>query len=178
MNEIETDRLILRLVPLAGLAATVAEDRPACRRLIAADLPEEWFAEAWVAALRLDQWREDPRYAPWSIRAMILKETGQAVGNINFHGRPEPFSHQGETGTAVEMGYTVFAPWRRRGLAAEAVTALSGFAHGQGARWVRLSISPGNAASLALARRLGARRIGSQVDEIDGPEDVYLLDAS
>ena len=39
-----------------------------------------------------------------------------------------------------------------------------------------LSIAPDNQASLGLARKLGARRIGEHVDEIDGPEDIFLFD--
>jgi RimJ/RimL family protein N-acetyltransferase len=56
------------------------------------------------------------------------------------------------------------------------VRGYSQFASARGLRWLRLSIAPGNEASLALARKLGVRMIGSQIDEIDGPEDIYLLD--
>lgn len=176
MIDIESERLILRFVPLAGLAATAANDIAACRRIIGARLPEAWFDEAWVAALRLQQWKDDPGYAPWSIRAIALKRTGEIIGNINCHGRPEEFEFGGTASLAVEMGYTIFPPWRMRGFALEAVTALSRFAHEHGVRWVRLSIAPDNAASLALALNLGAFKIGAQIDERNGPEDIYLLE--
>ena len=51
MNDIETERLVLKLVSLAGLAAIAAEDEEACSRIIGA-LPREWFEDAWVAELR------------------------------------------------------------------------------------------------------------------------------
>ena len=82
----------------------------------------------------------------------------------------------GESGSLVEIGYTIFPPWRRKGYAYEMVRGYGQFASARGLRWLRLSIAPGNEASLALARKLGVRMIGSQIDEIDGPEDIYLLD--
>lgn len=177
MNDIETDRLVLRLVPLAGLAATAAKDATACQRLIGAKLPDEWFDNAWVSELRLGQWKDDPEYAPWSIRAIALKATGEIVGNINCHDKPQPFEHRGAVAPAIEMGYTIFTPWRRQGIAREAITGLSVFAAHHGVRWIRLSISPDNAASLGLAQKLGAVRIGTQYDDRDGPEDIFLFDA-
>lgn len=176
MNDIETPRLVLRLVPLAGLAATAAEDLAACKRLIGRVPPEEWFEDAWVSDMRLKQWKEDPDYAPWSIRAIVLKETGDIIGSINCHDKPAAFEHEGRSGTAVEMGYTIFAEWRRRGFAHEAVLGLADFAARMGATWIRLSISPGNEPSMALARKLGAVKIGTQIDEVDGPEDIFIFE--
>ena len=166
---------MLRLVPLAGLAATAAGDREACHRLIGARLPEDWFEEDWVHEQRFNQWKADPGFAPWSIRALILRDTGDIIGNINCHGNPLPFIHGGQSGMMVEMGYSVFGPWRRRGFATEAIRGLSDFAQRHGVRWVRLSISPTNEASLQLAQKLGAAKIGSQLNDTDGPEDVYLF---
>ncbi|MFO1120968.1 MAG: GNAT family N-acetyltransferase [Hyphomicrobiales bacterium] len=176
MIDIGTDRLLLRLVPLAGLAATAANDLPACRRLIGMGLTEDWLEDSWVAKMRLDQWKEDPAYAPWSIRAIAERQSGAIVGYMNAHDRPRDFSHGGETGPVVEIGYTIFGPWRRRGYATEMIGGFARFAKQKGVRWIRLSISPDNAASLALARKLHARKTGSHIDEIDGLEDIYLLD--
>jgi ribosomal-protein-alanine N-acetyltransferase len=176
VSDIETERLILRLVPLAGLAATAAGDVEASRRLIGAKLPDEWFHQAWVSELRLNQWKEDPDYAPWSVRAIAIRATGQIAGNINCHDKPQFFEHQGETGPVIELGYTVFPPFQRRGIAAEAITGLGAFAAHHGVRWIRLSIAPDNAPSLALARKFDARKIGTQYDDRDGPEDVYLFE--
>ena len=154
MNDIETERLILRLVPLAGLAATAAGDLAACQRLIGARLTADWFTESWVAALRLDQWKQDPDYAPWSIRAIALKATGDIVGHINAHDKPQPLEHRGEVAPFIEFGYSVFPAWRRRGLAHEAIEGLCAYAAHHGVRFVRLSIAPDNVPSLALAAKL------------------------
>src|SRR5258707_14589353 len=106
--DIEPPRLILRLVPLVGLAATVAKDRDAARQILGDLLPEEWFEETWVTELRLKQWKENPGYGPWSIRAVALKETGQFIGKINCHHAPMPFLLRGETRLATELGYRIF----------------------------------------------------------------------
>ena len=176
MNDIETARLVVRLVPLAGLAATENKDIKSAKLLIGATLTAEWFENAFWAGLRLRQWQDDPRYAPWSIRAIILKDIGTIVGSINCHDQPQPFEHAGETGLMIELGYTIFTPWRRCGIAAETFAGMADFARHANVRWVRLSVSPENAASLALAKKMGANKIGSQIDDIDGPEDVFLLE--
>ena len=176
MIHIETDRLILRLVPLAGLASTTAGNIKATQKLVGEKLPEEWFEESWVYKLRYDQWLADPTYAPWSIRAIASKETGEIVGNMNCHHKPMPFVLNGKESLATEIGYTIFESYRRQGIAYEAITAFTAWAKTQGLESVVLSIQPTNMASLALALKLGAIQIGSQIDEKDGPEDIYHFD--
>ena len=76
---------------------------------------------------------------------------------------------------AVEFGYRVFVPHRRKGYAAEAAAAAMAWArtHFATTRFVA-SVSPGNAASLALIAHLGFTMIGQQVDDIDGIEHIYM----
>ncbi len=176
MIDIQTERLNLRLVPQTGLAATAAKNRAAAGRIIGGNLPEIWFDEAWVSELRLKQWTDDPSYGPWSIRAIVLRDTGEVIGNMNCHHVPMPFVLHGLTLMAVEMGYTIFEPWRRRGLALEAIRGFTGWAAAErGLEAVVLSVAPLNTASLGLAARLGAKKIGSNVDELNGPEDIYFV---
>jgi [ribosomal protein S5]-alanine N-acetyltransferase len=174
--QIETDRLVLRLVPLAGLASTAAGNIKATRGLVGERLPEEWFDDSWVYKMRYDQWLADPTYAPWSIRAIASKESGDIIGSMNCHHKPMPFLLNGKERLATEMGYTIFESYRRQGIAYEAVTAFIVWAKTQGLEGVILSIQPSNAPSLALASKFGATQIGSQIDERDGPEDIYYFD--
>ena len=174
MIHIETERLILRLVPLAALASTSAGNINATKALVGEKLPEEWFEDSWVYKLRYDQWLADPTYAPWSMRAIASRETGEIVGGMNCHHKPMPFIHNGRESLATEMGYTIFESYRRQGIAYEAITAFTGWAKTQGLESVILSIQPTNVASLALAQKLGATKIGSHIDEKDGLEDIYL----
>jgi RimJ/RimL family protein N-acetyltransferase len=79
-----------------------------------------------------------------------------------------------ETVMAVELGYTIFEPWRRRGIALEAVRGFAEWAATQGLQAIILSVAPENSASLGLTAKLGATRIGSKIDENNGPEDIYF----
>lgn len=173
MIHIETNRLVLRTVPLAALASTAAENIESTQKLVGEKLPEEWFEESWVYKLRYDQWLADPTYAPWSIRSIASKETGEIVGSMNCHHTPMPFLLNGKESLATEMGYTIFESYRRQGIAYEAITAFIAWAKTAGLESVILSIQPTNVASLALALKLGAIQIGSQIDEKNGPEDIY-----
>jgi RimJ/RimL family protein N-acetyltransferase len=77
----------------------------------------------------------------------------------------------------VELGYTVYSEFRRRGYASEAAARLMDHAHGaRGVSRFVVSISPENVPSLALARKLGFVKVGAQWDEEDGPEDVFLFE--
>jgi RimJ/RimL family protein N-acetyltransferase len=116
-----------------------------------------------------------PHYLPWSIRTIALRHTKEAVGYVNFHDLPQ--RHEiAQRDACAEFGYTIFAEYRRRGYAEETVRTLMNWARERGARHFIFSIATDNAASQGLALKLGGRKIGVQIDEEDGPEDVLLLD--
>jgi RimJ/RimL family protein N-acetyltransferase len=121
--------------------------------------------------MRLEQLRQEPAAERWLVRAMVLRDdpARAMIGHVGFHGPPQD--------GAAEMGYTVFARYRGHGYATEAVTGMMGWARSQGVQRFILSIAPGNAPSLAVARRLGFKRIGRQMDEVDGLEYVFELKA-
>lgn len=97
------------------------------------------------------------------------------IGHIGFHDRPDADYLRDLAPGSVEFGYSVFAPFRRQGYAAEACAALMEWARQEHhvARFV-VSISPENTPSLRIADHFGFRKIGSHVDEEDGPEDILL----
>jgi RimJ/RimL family protein N-acetyltransferase len=177
-GDIETERLILRLLPVDALAATADGNTGEAARLLGCAVPTEWGEVKPLAIMRLEQLGEDPDYQLWSIRAVILRANNVAVGYVNFHARPAQHPQFSEASNMAEIGYTIFEPWRRRGFAREALAALLHFAFENGATQAVLSIAPDNTASLRLAARFGFRKVGTQIDEIDGPEDVFLLPLS
>ncbi len=61
------------------------------------------------------------------------------------------------------------------GSRARALGELLAYARAHGAKIARASISPDNAASLALADSYGFTQIAEQVDEVDGLELVFEL---
>ena len=168
MGDIFTDRLLLRLMPLGVLQASIDGDAAAVSSGLDLTVPEPWAEAQSLVRMRLEQVQSTPAYAPWSLRAIALRSSKEMVGYINCHDEPRD--------GPIEPGYEIFPQHRGRGYASEAVRGLLAFAGGQGITKARFAIAPGNAASLAIVRRLGARRIGSQIDEIDGPEDVYMLE--
>jgi ribosomal-protein-alanine N-acetyltransferase len=174
-GDIITERLALRLLPLEALQATADGHAAEVGRILGCVMPGDWTEVRRLAAMRLEQLVEDSRYLPWSIRAVIMRETGEATGYVNFHARPAAHEAFPEASNMAEIGYTIFEHSRRRGIAREALAALLHFAFENGAEQAVLSISPDNLPSLRLAGRFGFVKIGTQIDEIDGPEDVFLL---
>ena len=124
--------------------------------------------------MRLGQLETDPGLQPWLMRAMALRDTAMAVGTIGFHAAPGHESLAELAPGAVELGYGVTAAYRRRGLATEAIEALMRWAReAHGVRRFVVSVSPENGPSLALAAKLGFKKIGWHMDEVDGPEDIF-----
>lgn len=173
-DDILTPRLRLRLLPQTALHASEAGRIDEAARILGLVLPEDWSDVASVARRRLKQLPDCPSYLPWSIRAVTLDGTNEAVGYVNFHELPQ-WHEMARREACAEFGYTIFADHRRNGYAEETVRALLTWARERGARHFIFSIAPGNAASRGLALKLGARKIGVQIDDEDGPEDVFLL---
>lgn len=172
-GSIETPRLILRLLPPEALAALVARDRAAASRAAGCDLstfPEE---EIGIAEWRLKDLKKEPLYRRWSLRAMALKPDLRFVGHFNFHTRPDPEYLKELSPRSVEFGYFVMPAYRRQGFAEEAAVAMMNWAAGtQGIGRFVVSVSPENAPSVAMVRKLGFAPIGSHIDDKDGYEDI------
>ncbi|MGH6893030.1 MAG: GNAT family N-acetyltransferase [Dongiaceae bacterium] len=170
---IETRRLVLRTLPPGALAALVAGDRAEASRLADCDLAGFPDEECAIAELRLKDLTADPAYLPWSLRAMALKPALTFVGHFNFHTRPSPDYLKKLAPGAVELGYFVLPAYRRRGFAEEAARGMMDWAaRAHGITRFVMSVSPENAPSVAMARKLGFAKIGSHIDETDGYEDI------
>jgi ribosomal-protein-alanine N-acetyltransferase len=158
----------LQLVPLTPplLHAVAAGDLAEVERRLDAPVGAGW-EEGVPAEYRLKQLAADPSEQPWLVRAVIALTPRRVVGSIGFHAPPDA---QGR----VEIGYDIVAGERRKGYAREATQALLDWAWATGrARTCVASVSPDNAASLGLIRSFGFRRVGEQIDEIDGLEWVF-----
>ncbi|MBC8159656.1 MAG: GNAT family N-acetyltransferase [Roseiflexaceae bacterium] len=172
---IETDRLQLVSLSPAFLAASQARDRTAAERELGLAVPDAWFTEQFVIDMRLQDVRANPSWQPWLLRAVVLRQGAAMAGHVGFHTPPGPAYLQQHAPGGIEIGYTIYAEYRRQGYAAEAVSGMIDYARGQGVQRFVLSIRPDNQPSLAIARRFGFAKVASVVDEIDGVEDVYVL---
>jgi ribosomal-protein-alanine N-acetyltransferase len=131
-------------------------------------LPESWPDEDDLRHLR--RWHNDMagenRVAPWRARAIVRIADDHMIGHAGFHGPPD------ENGM-MEIGYTIFPPFRGNGYATEAARRLLEFAKDLGAKTFRASVSPNNAPSLAIVRTLGLVKTGERMDDVDGLEFVF-----
>jgi len=177
-HSVETPRLILRLLSPEALAAVAAGNDEAASRLTGCNLQGFPDEERSIAAVRLKDLEADAGYLPWSLRVMALKPALTVVGHFNFHTKPGPDYLKELAPGAVEFGYTVLPAWRRRGFAEEAALAMMAWAtHIHDVRRFVVSVSPDNAPSVAMARKLGFSRIGSHIDDADGYEDILARPA-
>lgn len=171
---IATERLDLVSMSPRFLRCTQWGWRAEANAILGLEIPPAWFECGAFAALRLDQLESGATSIEWLPRAIVLREPRVMVGYIGFHTNPAPPYLKQLSPAGVEFGYTVFPDYRRRGIAVEAVNGLLDWARRvHGVRAFVASVSPVNAASLALITKLGFRRIGSHVDEEDGPEDIF-----
>ena len=122
--------------------------------------------------MRSEQVEQDPASAAW-VTGVIWDEQQQvAVGRAGYHGPPD------QSGM-VEIGYAVDPAYRRRGYARAALEALLQRAADEPqVTRVRVTISPENTASYALASQYGFTEVGEQWDEEDGLEIIYEVPAS
>jgi RimJ/RimL family protein N-acetyltransferase len=173
---IALERLDLVLLSRACVEALVSGRRPQAETELRAAIPSCWPDEHDVRFLcsRLERVERDPTVGEWLVRGVVLREAGALVGHAGFHGPP------GVNGLrdpeAVEIGYTVFPPFRGRGYAGETARGLVSWARERGVHRILASVAPTNEPSLAIVRGLGFVHVGEQWDEEDGLELVFHLD--
>lgn len=156
------------------LEALLEGDRERASEALDVQLPDGFPREGGMRffALRLRQMRRDERFREWCPHAVVLD--GQMIGHAGYHG-PPGVNAKGNP-EAVEIGYTIEKPWRRRGYATAAATELLRMAEARGVRHFVASTTPDNVPSLALIRGLGFVQTGEAIDEEDGLELVFELE--
>lgn len=171
---IKTQRLTLESMSVAYLKALLLEDVDGATRDMNAITPM-WLAKEMkhFALYRLGQLTADPSLREWLGRGMVLvDEEGQrrVIGSIGFHGPPDAVEGW------LEIGYSIDPPYRRRGFAREAAEAMYDWAYRtHGITRFVASVSPDNVPSLNLIAEHGYRKIGEQMDEVDGLEYIFEM---
>ena len=175
-ESITTERLDLILMSEAFLKACLAGEKLEAEELSGFHILDEWLQKRWLMEMRIKQIERDASAHPWLLRAIVLRSESKMIGHIGFHAAPGEKSLQVFTPCGVELGYTVNEAYRRKGFATEAILAMMRWATERepDAEFI-VSISPDNIPSLNLASRLGFKKVGSHMDEIDGIEDIFLL---
>jgi RimJ/RimL family protein N-acetyltransferase len=177
MASIRSERVELVSLSPEFIDSLLAERRGDAEAAATLTLPDDWpdAHDRGFLNFRLRQMRERPEIQKWFVYALVLPEDERPmIGHAGFHGPPGVNAVKAPD--AVEVGYSVFDPYRRRGYATEVVRALIDWASREhGIHHFVASISPGNEPSLALVRRLGFRHTGQHWDEEDGEELEFEL---
>ena len=120
-------------------------------------------------AWRVPQVKTDPACNKWFVRWIVLKVKQEVIGSTSFHGAPD-------SDGMVEIGLGIETEYQNQGFAKEALLGMW--------RWAltfpevktfRYTVSPDNASSIAVIKFFGFEFKGQQMDEIDGPEDIYEI---
>jgi RimJ/RimL family protein N-acetyltransferase len=113
-----------------------------------------------------------PSSTPYLLRVAVDRATATIIGGSGFHGLPD-------SNGMVEIGLEVVAPARRQGFAMEILHGMWGWVIDQPrVTTLRYSVSPDNVASQHIVRGLGFTWISQQIDDEDGPEDVFEMSAA
>jgi RimJ/RimL family protein N-acetyltransferase len=162
---IRTARLDLVPFTATALEALIANDPLTASALLGVALPVDLGRRAQgLLVLRLGDLRRMPDAEAWLLRVVAARTPAGRlmVGLTGFHGPPD-------LAGSVELGYEIEPAHRRHGYAAEAAAAMADWAIATAeVRRVVCAIRPDNAASLAVARRIGFRPAGSRWDALDG----------
>ena len=120
---------------------------------------------------RIPRIRRNPDAAPYLLRLAVLRESAIVIGSAGFHDLPDDAG-------MIEIGLGIEPAYRARGYAQELLHGMWGWVvTAPRVRVLRYTVSPANAASQAIIRKLGFRHCGQQIDEVDGPEDVFEMTA-
>ena len=120
---------------------------------------------------RVPQVNENPEVNKWFVRWMVMSETREVIGSTSFHGPPD------ETGM-MEIGLEVHPLFRREGYAIEALRGMWLWVIDQPhVSVLRYTVDPMNEASVGVIKKFGFDHIGQQIDDVDGPEDIYEMTA-
>ena len=78
----------------------------------------------------------------------------------------------------IEIGLEVLPPFRRQGFALEILHGMWGWViRKNDVKTLRYTASITNTPSIELVKKLGFTRVGQQIDDEDGPEDIFEMSA-
>lgn len=118
---LETERLLLVNCDLASLEAILKGDAALAKHL-KVKVPKRWTEfGAPIFRWSIERLREHPGEQAWLTYLPIIKAEKMLAGSCGFKGAPD------ENGS-VEIGYEIAYPFREKGYATEAATALVRFA--------------------------------------------------
>ncbi|MFN2491041.1 MAG: GNAT family N-acetyltransferase [Actinomycetota bacterium] len=151
--EIRTARLLLTPCSLDAARASLISPS-ALEQLVDVEVPVTWppadLRDALVFYVR--QLSNDEMHAGWGVWLVVSRDERALAGSVGFKGKPD-------AARAVEIGYGIEAPFRRRGYATEAVQGLLGWGWTQGVKRVVAECREDNVGSIRVLERAGMSRL-------------------
>lgn len=127
------------------------------------------IAESGPLAWRVPQVKADPTTNKWFVRFIVESSSRIIIGSTSFHGKPD-------NDGMIEIGLGIEEPYRNQGYAKEALLGMWRWVCGYPeVKTLRYTVSPDNLASIAVINHFGFTYQGQQMDEIDGPENIYEM---
>lgn len=120
--------------------------------------------------------RLTPHATQWQFREILISSTNEKIGEINFHRSPagDEFTPVG----TIEIGVEIAEMYRRNGFASEALMAMWLWACEQPeVKVLRYTVSASNHPSMRIIQKFGFTHVGQQIDEEDGPEEIFEIAA-
>lgn len=120
-------------------------------------------------AWRVPQVIADQRVNKWFVRWIVLRQSNEIIGSASFHGAPDKNG-------MIEIGLGIEPQFQNQGFGKETLRGLWHWASTfDEVVTFRYTVDPLNVASIALVRSCGFTYVGQQIDETDGPEDIYEM---
>ena len=164
-----TGRLELHHISVPGLIALFEEkdDHLAIAGRNFINPHQNLIASPGPLAWRVPQVKENPDTNKWFVRFIVLADSREIIGSTSFHGAPDA------TGM-IEIGLGIEEAFQGQGFAKEALTGMWLWAcEFPEVKTLRYTVSPSNTASIKVIEYFGFAFMGQQMDEIDGPENIY-----
>lgn len=118
---------------------------------------------------RIADVENNPSNIKWYYRLIVLKETSEVIGSISFHAPPN-------SDGMIEVGFGIHPDFRNHGYGKEALKAMFTWACEQpSVKTLRYSVAANNAPSQAIVQKFNFAHKGVQIDDEDGPEDIYEM---
>ena len=120
---------------------------------------------------RLPRVRQNPEYAKYLLRVAVLKDNPIIIASVGFHNAPDDDG-------MIEIGFGVDKKYQGMGFGQELLHGMwSWVINDPQVKTLRYTVSPDNLISQHIIKKFGFEFKGQQIDEEDGPEDIYELSA-
>ena len=118
---------------------------------------------------RIPRIRRQPDIAPYLLRLAVLRDVRVIIGSAGFHDLPD-------ANGMIEIGFGIEPTFRNQGFGTELLHGMWRWVIDQpGVRTLRYTVSLDNAVSQHIVRGLGFTHMGVQIDDEDGPEDIFEM---